>query len=81
MVKAFNIIMNVHSDASYLCELNTQSRACRHFFMGWDTKDEDPIKLGAFLTLCSILRFVVASTAKADLGALLLSCKEGILFE
>jgi hypothetical protein len=32
--KASNMIMNVHSDASYLSEANAQSRACGHFFMG-----------------------------------------------
>ncbi len=49
--------------------------------MGWSPKDGDPIKLdGAFFTLCTILRFVVASAAKAELGALFLNCKEGIIF-
>ncbi len=64
--KASDMIMNIHSDASYLSKANTQSRACGQSFMGWDTKDGNPIKLnGAFLTLCAILRFVVASAAKA----------------
>jgi len=49
--------------------------------MGWTPKDGDPIKLnGAFFTLCAILRFVVASAAEAELGALFLNCKEGINF-
>jgi len=49
--------------------------------MGWSPKDGDPIKLnGAFFTLCTILRFVVASAAEAELGALFLNCKEGIIF-
>ncbi len=43
--------------------------------------DSDPIKLnGAFFTTCAILRFVVASTAKAKLGALFLNYKEGMIF-
>jgi hypothetical protein len=49
--------------------------------MGWSPKDGDPIKLnGAFFTLCTILRFVVASAAEAELGALFLNFKEGIIF-
>jgi hypothetical protein len=49
--------------------------------MGWSPKDGDPIKLnGAFFTLCTILRFVVASAAEAELGALFLHCEEGIIF-
>ncbi len=49
--------------------------------MGWVPTDRDPIKLnGAFFTLCTILRFLVASAAEAELGALFLNCKEGIIF-
>jgi hypothetical protein len=49
--------------------------------MGWSPKNRDPIKLnGAFFTLCTILRFVVALAAKAELGTLFLNCKEGIIF-
>jgi hypothetical protein len=73
--------MNVHSDASYLSESDARSRACSHFFMGWSLKDGNPIKLNcAFFTLCAILWFVVASAAEAELGALFLNCKEGIIF-
>ena len=79
--RASDMIMNVHSDASYLSESGARSRACGHFFMGWSPKDGDPIKLnGAFFTLCAILRFVVASAAEAELGALFLNCKEGMIF-
>jgi hypothetical protein len=79
--RASDMIMNVHSDASYLSESDARSRACGHFFMGWSPDDGDPIKLnGAFFTLCAILRFVVASAAEAELGALFLNCKEGMIF-
>ncbi len=75
--RAFNMILKIHLDASYLSETKAHSRACRHFFMVWSLKDGDPIKLnGAFFTLCTILRFVVASAAKAELSALFLNCKE-----
>jgi len=44
--------------------------------------DGKPIKLnGAFHTLCAILRFVVASAAEAELGALFLNFQEGIIFQ
>jgi hypothetical protein len=79
--QASDMILNAHSDASYLSESNAHSHACGHFFMGWSPKDGDPIKLnGAFFTLCTILRFVVASAAKAEYGALFLNCKKGIIF-
>jgi hypothetical protein len=42
--------------------------------------DGKPIKLnGVFHTLCAILRFVVASAAEAELGALFLNCQEGMI--
>jgi hypothetical protein len=72
------LIMNVHSDASYLSESDARSRACGHFFMGWSPQDGDPIRLnGAFFTLCAIICFVVASAVEAELGALFLNCKIG----
>ncbi len=78
---ASDMIINIHSDASYLSESDACSRACGHFFMGWSPTDGDPIQLnGAFFTLCTILRFVVASAAKAKLGALFRNCKEGMIF-
>jgi hypothetical protein len=50
--------------------------------MGSLPKDGDPIKLiGAFHTLCLILRFVVASAVEAELGALFLNCQEGMIFK
>jgi hypothetical protein len=30
-----DMIMNIHSNASYLSKKGAQSRACGHFFMGW----------------------------------------------
>jgi hypothetical protein len=76
-----DMIMNVHSDASYLSEVGAHSRARELFFMGWNAKDGNPIKLnGAFFTLCAILCFIVASPAEAKLGALFLNCKESMIF-
>ena len=79
--RASDMILNVHSDASYLSETKAHSRVCGHFLMGWPPKDRDLIKLnGGFFTLCIILHFVVALAAEAELGALFLNCKEGIIF-
>jgi hypothetical protein len=76
-----DMIMNIHSDASYLLEANAHSQACGHFFMGWKEDPTKPIKLtGAFFTICAILSFVVASATKAKLGALLLNCKQAVIF-
>jgi hypothetical protein len=72
---ASDMIMNIHSDASYLSETKARSRACGHFFMGWMPKNGEPIQLnGAFHVNTTILRFAVASAAEAKLGALFHNC-------
>jgi hypothetical protein len=79
--RATDMVMNIHSDASYLSEPNSRSRACGHFLLGWLPVDGQPICLnGAFHMLCLILHFVVASAAEAKLGALFLNCQEGMMF-
>ena len=75
---ASDMILNIHSDASYLSERNARSRAAGHHFLGWLPNANDPIKLnGAIYTLCTILKFVAASAAEAELGALFLNMKQG----
>jgi hypothetical protein len=78
---ASDMVMNIHSDASYLSEPGSRSRTCGHFFMGSVPKTGQPIKLnGAFYVNTSIMRFVVASAAEAELGALFRNCQDGIIF-
>ena len=78
---ASDMIMNIHSDASYLSEGRARSWTCGHFFMGWLPKNDEPIKLnGAFHVSTNVIRFVVASAAEAELGALFHNCQTGITF-
>jgi hypothetical protein len=78
---ASDMIMYIHSDASYLSEGPAQSRTCGHFFMGWLPQDGEPIKInGAFHVSTNIIRFVVDSAAEAELGALFHNCQTGIIF-
>jgi hypothetical protein len=78
---ASDMILNIRSDASYLSEAKACSRTCGHFFMGWMPQDGKPIRLnGAFHVSTTILHFVVASAAKAELGALYHNCQTGIIF-
>jgi hypothetical protein len=49
--------------------------------MGWIPKNGELIKLnGAFHVDLLILRFVVASAAEEELGALFHNCQTGIIF-
>ncbi len=67
---ASDMILNIHSDASYLSEAKARSRACGQFFMGWMPKNGEPIQLnGAFHISVTIMQFIVASAAEAELGA------------
>ncbi len=79
---ASDMILNTHSDASYLLETGAHSRACGHFFMGWMPNNNKPIRSNRALhTNLTIMRFVVASAAEAELGALFHNCQTGFFFD
>ncbi len=76
-----DMIMNIHLDASYLSEGRARSQTCGHFFIGWLPADGAPIRLnGEFHVSTNVIRFIVASAAEAELGALLHNCQTGIIF-
>jgi hypothetical protein len=78
---ASDMIMKIHSNVLYLSKTKVRSRTCGHFFMGWMPKNGEPIKLnGAFYVNTTILRFMVASAAETELGALFHNCQDGIIF-
>ncbi len=78
---ASDMILNVHSDASYLSAPKARSRAGGYFFLGSLLRDEDLIKLnGAIHVTCTILKLVAASAADAKLGALFLNAQEAKVF-
>ena len=72
------MVLNIHSDASYLTEPKARSRVAGHYFLGEIPKSDKPIQLnGAIYAYCGILKFVVASAAEAELGALFINCQNG----
>ena len=71
------MILQCHSDASYLTAPKAQSRAGGHFFLGSLPIDGKFITLNGLIhSLCSILKFVAALAAEAELVALFLISKE-----
>ena len=71
------MVLNVHSDASYLSEPGAKSRAAGVYFMGEMPQDGKPIDLnGNIFGVCGILKFVSVSAAEAKLGALFINGKE-----
>eukprot|EP00804_Cyclotella_cryptica_P024309 CCRYP_020871-RA/>CCRYP_020871-RA protein AED:0.34 eAED:0.32 QI:0/0/0/1/1/1/2/0/475 len=77
-----DMVLNIHSDASYLSIRDTKSRAAGIFFLGSIPINKEPIKLnGAIAVLCTILKFVASSAAEAELGALFLNAKEANIMQ
>ena len=55
---ASDMILNIHSDASYLADSSARSRASGHYFLGWLPQKNDPIQLnGSIFTfaVCCII--------------------------
>ena len=71
-----NMILNVHSYASYLSARDASIRPAGNLFLGWTPQDKHPAHLnGAIFTLFNILKFVTASEEEAELGTLFLNSK------
>ena len=70
---ASDMILAMHSDASYLSEPDSKSRAAGHFFL---TKNNDEsFNNGAILTLSKIIKHVMSSASEAETAALFYNCK------
>ncbi len=71
------MILNVHSDASYLSAPKARSQAGGYFFLGSLSHDGDPIRLNSAIHItCTILKLVAALAAETELGALFLNAQE-----
>jgi hypothetical protein len=74
---ASDMILNVHSNASYLSAPCARSLAGGYFFLGSLSVNSNPIKLnGTIHITCTILKLATASTNKAELGTLFLNTQE-----
>jgi hypothetical protein len=71
-----NMILGVHSDASYLSEPKSRSRAGGHFFLS-DGTDTSPNN-GAILNTSQIIKSVMSSAAEAELGALYINARGAV---
>ncbi len=71
--KASNMVLVIHSDASYLSEPKARSRVGRHMFMAG--RDDIPTNYGAVLNILQIIQAVMLSAAEAELGALFINEK------
>jgi hypothetical protein len=63
--KKSNMVLAVHSDASYLSEAAAHSRVGGHFFSSQDS--DDPSNNGAVLNIPKVLKAVISSAAEAEM--------------
>merc|ERR1712032_1589262 len=73
---ASDMILKIHSDASYLSELGSKSRVAGHFYLS--TKGGNDTNNGAILTLSAIIKHVMTSATEAELAALFYNCKTAV---
>ena len=74
---ASDMVLAVHSNASYLSEPGSRSRVGGHFFMAGN--DDIPSNKGAVLNISGILKHVASSASKAEIGGLFISVKAAIV--
>ena len=75
--RASDMILNIHSDASYCAAGRGRSRAGGCFLLDSIPVNRQPIKLNENINItCAILKLVAASAAEAELGALFLNARE-----
>jgi hypothetical protein len=68
--RASDMILKIHSDASYLSEAKARSRAAGHFYLGDKQTNAPERDNGALLTKSTIMKNVMSSAADAETGAL-----------
>ena len=73
---ASDMILAVHSDASYLSEPKARSRAGGHFFLS--SNSDIPGNNGAILNIAHIIRHVMSSATEAELAALYIMAREAV---
>jgi hypothetical protein len=71
-----DMVLAIHSDASYLSEPRARSRAGGHFFLS--ENDQDPRDNGSVHTVAKIIKAVMSSAAEAELGGLFINAKTAV---
>ena len=74
--RASGMVLTIHSNASYLSEPKSRSRAGGHIYMAG--KEEIPINNGAVLNISQKIRAVMSSAAEAELGSLFINAKTAV---
>jgi hypothetical protein len=73
------MMLNIHSDASYISEREAKRRAGGFFYIGSNIDSQNRPTNGAILIISNILKYVMSSAAKAEIGSLFLNAKEATI--
>lgn len=77
---ASDMILNVHSDVSYMTAPTSRSYVGNHYFLGSLPIGSQPIKLNEPIhSLCTIIKFVASLAAESELRALFLNARKEII--
>jgi hypothetical protein len=71
--KACDMVLAIHTDASYLSKPGMKSQAASHFYLS--NRNDKDFNNGAILTLSTIIKHVVLSASEAELAMLYYGCK------
>jgi len=71
-----DMVLAIHSDASYLSEPNARSQAGGHMFMAG--KENIPRNNGVVFNISQIIKAVMSSAAEVELGALFINAKMAV---
>ncbi len=74
--KASNMVLAIHSNASYLSKPKAHSRTGGHMFMAG--RDNIPTNNGAILNISQIIWAVMSFATEAELGALFINAKTSV---
>ena len=67
----------VHSDASYLSAPNARSRVGGYFYLSKQDNTNSNLLINALVHAeCKIMKYVLSSATKAEMGAIFLNCQQ-----
>jgi hypothetical protein len=73
---ASDMVLRIHSDASYLSVSNARSRLGGLFFLGNNSPEQETIN-GSILNVAAVIKNVVASVAESEVGACFHNAQSG----
>jgi hypothetical protein len=76
---ASDMILYIHSDASYLSEREAKSRAGGFFYMASSANTANKLTKGAIFIIITVLKHVMSSAAEAEIGGVFINAKEGAI--